>query len=193
MPSTRRRDATHNRERLIDAARRSFAALGPDAPLEGIAQGAGVSRTTLHRHFETRQDLAAAVLERNVADIEARAASLTGTDDGAVTLFHHLLDMQANAPWLARVVAADESTGVGALADRTAAAMEPLVERARMRGIMHPELGTQDLLLTLPMALAGQAAGEHSASPHRSDHLRAILHRGLFTTDPPRSRPVAGP
>ncbi|WP_024875702.1 TetR/AcrR family transcriptional regulator [Saccharomonospora piscinae] len=189
MSTTPRRDAARNRDRLITAARHCFATLGPDAPLEDIARAAGVSRTTLHRHFEAREDLAAAVLEQNVSDIESRARKLLDVADGLERLFHYLLDVQAEAPWLARFVSADAvPPETRTLGDRTAAAIEALVDQARARGVLWPELGTEDVLLALPMAMAAQMARQHPASTHRSDHVRTVLHRGLFTTDPPRRR-----
>lgn len=194
MPPTPRRDAARNRDQLIAAARRCFATLGPDAPLEDIARAAGVSRTTLHRHFEGREDLAAAVLEQNVAEIESRAEQLLDAADGLESLFHYLLDIQAEAPWLARVVGATATVppppGTRTLADRTAAALGPLVARARAGGVLRPELGTEDVLLALPMAMAAQMARQHPASTHHSSHLRTILHRGLFTTEPPVTHPA---
>ncbi|MGF0116988.1 TetR/AcrR family transcriptional regulator [Promicromonospora sp. Marseille-Q5078] len=187
MATPQRRDAARNRERLIDAARRTFTTLGPHAPLEEVARTAGVSRTTLHRHFQDRQDLVATVLEENVTDITARAAALTDADDGLEQLFHYLLDVQREAPWLTYVLATDSTpTRTRELADRTAAALRPLVARARSREILRPGLDTQDLLLALPMAMAAQAATEHPAGFLGADHVRSILHRGLFTTDPPQ-------
>ncbi|CAM3450311.1 TetR/AcrR family transcriptional regulator [Isoptericola cucumis] len=180
-----RRDAARNRERLVGAARDVFARRGPDVPLEEIARAAGVSRTTLHRHFPDRTALAAAVLRENVADIEARAVSLAGADDGAQRLYHYLLDVQLDAPWLARMVAHDDALGTRDLADRTAAALDPLVAHAHTVGALHPGTTTQDVLLTLPMAMAAQAADALDERTSRSGRVRAILHRGLFTTDPP--------
>jgi len=180
-----RRDATRNRERLLDAARQVFAEQGPDVPLEDIAATAGVSRTTLHRHFADREALATAVLEQNVADIEARAALLADADDGAQRLYNYLLDVQFEAPWLARMVANEEGLGVRDLGRRTAAALEPLVGRARAVGTLHPGVTTDDILLTLPMAMVARAADVHSSTRVRTTRCRAILFRGIFTTDPP--------
>ena len=186
-----RRDATRNRTRLVSAAAGVFKARGPDVPLEEIAAAAGVSRTTLHRHFVDREALAAAVLEENVTRIEARAAALAGVDDGAEQLYHYLLDVQLEAPWLARMVAGEGSLDVRGLADRTAAALDPLVTRARAAGVLRPSVTTQDVLLTLPMAMAVQLT-DAGSGPARTARCRAILHCGLFTTDPPRShRPDA--
>ncbi|MFD7307126.1 TetR/AcrR family transcriptional regulator [Promicromonospora sp. NPDC059942] len=184
-----RRDAARNRDLLVAAARRVFAERGPDVPLEEIAAEAGVSRTTLHRHFENRKALASAVLEHNVTDIEARAAALADADDGAERLFHFLLDVQFESPWLARVVADGRMPGTADLAARTAAALGPLLDRARSRGRVHPGVGTGDVLLTLPMVMAVQAAAaaalDGAEAPARLGTTRAILHRGLFTTEPP--------
>ncbi|MFC8597141.1 TetR/AcrR family transcriptional regulator [Isoptericola sp. NPDC057191] len=189
MPVPTRRDAARNRERLVIAARRVFTEQGPDAPLETIADTAGVSRTTLHRHFASRAALVSAVLEENVREIEARAAKLAGRDDGAIALFHHLLDVQLDAPWLSRVVGQRDTSEVGDLARRTAEALDPLVARARDEGLTQPSVTTQDVLLALPMAMAARAATTHgvgdASAGHNPRRVRTMLHRGLFTTSPP--------
>ncbi|MBL0885962.1 TetR/AcrR family transcriptional regulator [Myceligenerans indicum] len=179
-----RRDAARNRERLLDAARSVFARLGPDTPLDEIAAAAGVSRTTLHRHFASREMLASAVLAQNVAEIEARSAALAGADDGAEQLFHHLLDAQLEAPWLARMIAGGTSLGLGELSARTAAAIAPLAERARAAGALRPGVTVDDVLLTLPMAMAAQAAEAYDGNQHPFTRVRALLHQALFTTGP---------
>ena len=58
--SPRRRDARRNRERIVEAATRLLAQ-SPAASLTDIAAAAGVSRSTLHRHFPHREALQAAL------------------------------------------------------------------------------------------------------------------------------------
>lgn len=55
---TRREDARRNRERILRAAGRVLAQ-SPSASLEDIAATAGVSRSTIYRHFPCRDDLVA--------------------------------------------------------------------------------------------------------------------------------------
>lgn len=62
-----RSDARENVARILDAAQRVLAD-DPAAPLEQVADTAGVSRATLHRHFASRQ----ALLDALVADLTAR-------------------------------------------------------------------------------------------------------------------------
>src|SRR5437763_14740259 len=69
-----RADARANREKLVAAARALFADKGTSAPLEEVAEQAGVGIGTLYRHFPTRQALLEAVYVDEV-DAMARAAT----------------------------------------------------------------------------------------------------------------------
>jgi serine phosphatase RsbU (regulator of sigma subunit) len=70
MSSTgQREDARRNRERIVNAAGRVLAQ-SPSAPLEDIAAAAGLSRTTIYRHFPDRDSLIAA------SEGQPRAAAL---------------------------------------------------------------------------------------------------------------------
>src|SRR5829696_6098300 len=76
-----RADAERNRERIVAAARDVFAERGLDAPLEAIAQRAGVGQATLYRRFPTRQDLLVAAFGPKLAAYtEALDRTLKGPD-----------------------------------------------------------------------------------------------------------------
>jgi AcrR family transcriptional regulator len=68
-----RRDAQRNRDLLVAAARRVFAARGLDVPLEDIAKEAAVSIGTLYNRFPTRGTLVEAALADKVAGMVALA------------------------------------------------------------------------------------------------------------------------
>jgi AcrR family transcriptional regulator len=66
-----RADAARNRERILDAARRLFAAHGIDGvSLERVAREAGVSKATLFRRFGDRQALFLALLDEHERELQ---------------------------------------------------------------------------------------------------------------------------
>jgi AcrR family transcriptional regulator len=67
------------RERLIEAAREQFGAAGYEAAsLDAILAAAGVKRGALYHHFESKQELFDAVLDREIAEISRRIAKKAG-------------------------------------------------------------------------------------------------------------------
>src|SRR5699024_11493271 len=56
-----RSDARRNRQRILCAARESFAERGLDAPVSAIARRAGVGIATSYRRFPTRDAIVAEV------------------------------------------------------------------------------------------------------------------------------------
>ena len=76
-----RSDARRNLERVLDAAERVFAASGPAASIDEIAQLAGVGHGTVFRRFPTKDDLMYAVIERHVAQLQAMAEEALAADD----------------------------------------------------------------------------------------------------------------
>src|SRR5215204_2921419 len=93
-----RADAERNRQRIIEAARQIFAERGLDAPLDAIAQRAGVGQATLYRRFPRREDLIAACFAPKLAEYataleDALAASDAWT--GFCGFLEHVCAMQA--------------------------------------------------------------------------------------------------
>jgi AcrR family transcriptional regulator len=70
-PERRQRsDAALNRAKIVDAARRLLADAG-DASMRSIADAAGLGRGTVHRHFQTREELMDAVRRQARDDADA--------------------------------------------------------------------------------------------------------------------------
>ncbi|WP_052148926.1 helix-turn-helix domain-containing protein [Sphingomonas sp. Ant20] len=72
MPQ-RRLDAVQNRAKLLEAGEAVFLELGINAPLDAIAERAGVGRATLFRNFVDRRSLIMALLDRGLDEIEGEA------------------------------------------------------------------------------------------------------------------------
>ena len=63
MASTERSRAL-SRDRIVDAARALFYDQGYGAPMDAVANAAGVAKPTVYAHFASKEELIAAVLER---------------------------------------------------------------------------------------------------------------------------------
>jgi AcrR family transcriptional regulator len=83
-PRRLRADAARNRQALIDAAQRLFAARGLSVTLDDIAAEAGVNVATAYRHFANKHELAGAFLQQKIEE------ALAITEEAAV----------AEDPWL---------------------------------------------------------------------------------------------
>lgn len=71
-----RADAARNREALLEAATRTFAASGTEPSMRAIARAAGVGIATLYRHFPTREALVDAVYQDQVQRLTQGAGAL---------------------------------------------------------------------------------------------------------------------
>jgi AcrR family transcriptional regulator len=93
MMTDLRADARRNREEILDIARQVIAAEGVDASLRDIARRAGVGIGTLYRHFPTREDLLAAIVDGGVRRLSDRAAVLAETEPPEAALRDWLRDV----------------------------------------------------------------------------------------------------
>jgi AcrR family transcriptional regulator len=143
-----RADAVRNAERILRAARETYAELGPDAPVETVARRAGVGERTLYRRFPTKAALVRAALDQSISeDLTPVIDEVRGADnplyglarliEAAISLGareHHLV----NAAHRAGSLTADVSTALNQ-------ALDDLVRRGQRTGQVRADLVADDL------------------------------------------------
>ncbi len=158
-----RADAERNRAAIVAAARVVFAEHGLEAPLEEIAQRAGVGIATLYRRFPAREQLvAAALIEKVTLYAEAAAEAVAASDPwaGFVRYVQRICELQAGdrglSDLLSMTLAADER--IEQLRATANAQVVRLIERAKEAGRLRDDFVGEDLLLLLiASAAVGQA------------------------------------
>ena len=150
-----RADSVRNRERVLAAARVVFAAGGPNASLEAVAQQAGVGVGTLYRHFPTRHTLFEAVYRNEVEQLVDLAVQL-GTDLSPLDALRHW--MHANVEFVATkkgmsnalAIVIHSSSDLTAYSfDRLGHALSTLVQRAVDAAAIRDDIGAEDILRTV--------------------------------------------
>jgi AcrR family transcriptional regulator len=82
-----RADAVRNKKLIVQAAQEVFATAGLAAPIDEIAQRAGVGTGTLYRHFPTKEALFEAVVIGRVEDLVEEACRLIVSNDPQTAFF----------------------------------------------------------------------------------------------------------
>jgi AcrR family transcriptional regulator len=180
-----RADARRNREELLDVARQVFAEEGVDASLRDIARRAGVGIGTLYRHFPTREELLAAIIDGGVRRMASRAADLAASEPPEAALRDWLRDVTGRiGPYRGL-----PGSMVGALVDSDSelrvtcegmmAAGEQLLASAQAAGAVRTDVSWEDVF-TAVAAISGIAvqSGKDTAS-----RVLDVYLDGLITTD----------
>lgn len=171
-----RDDAATRRRRLLDAADEVFSEHGVNAPLELVAERAGLGRATLYRHFPDRTTLMMALLDRAIDAFESAAGELGGRPDGLGVLLHDAAEHIAyTAPlvdyW--RMIERDDPV-IEAFDARALAVFMPFVHRAVDAGLCRADVDEEQMLLVMDMlgsCLRGNDAAERQRLAHRSADL----------------------
>jgi AcrR family transcriptional regulator len=175
----KRADARRNYERVLAAARESFAEQGASTSLEEIARRAGVGIGTLYRHFPNRQALLEAVYVDEVQSVCRSAGDLQRLEPWEAfeawihqlvaylvtkkALAHELLEyMDYQAP----LFTACRST--------LFAAGEPLLARAQRAHVVRCDTDLAEVI-----HLVGGIVKLPGASPEQVEHLLGIALDGL--------------
>jgi AcrR family transcriptional regulator len=182
----KRADARRNQAQLLAAARDVFVERGPAAPLDEVARRAGVGIGTLYRRFADRDALLRAVvvdaLERSRETAEEAAAWAGEGErdglDGIARYMHAVLDLRVSAVVPLALERLDlDAADVAAVRDRSAAAVQALVDAAHEDGSLAEEISFGDigtLLVRLSRPLPGPVPTDvNDELAHR--HLDLVL------------------
>lgn len=142
-----RADAARNADRILRAARDVYAELGPDAPVEVVADRAGVGERTLYRRFPSKGDLIRAALDQSIAENLAPAIDHARRRDDPLRGLTELLDAATSlgAQEHNLLAAARKAGALADISDSLDEALQELMDRAQQAGLVRPDLVADDL------------------------------------------------
>ncbi|XAS74198.1 TetR/AcrR family transcriptional regulator [Micrococcaceae bacterium Sec5.1] len=181
-------DVQRNRNALLETAQRHFRERGVDTSLEAIAKDAGVGPATLYRHFPTRDDLLAAVLQvnsdelaRQRKEIESLKAPAEGLDLWLRALGDYFSAFQGlSGPLMTAVQRPDSGNPLTIPRDALVLATEHFVKAARGAGCVRPDVQGSDLFLT---ACSVASIRRNGADENSLARLRSMIASGYRESD----------
>ena len=178
-----RADAKRNHDLLVAAADAEFAEHGATASLEDIARRAGVGIGTLYRHFPTRDDLIARVLEEGTNAIVARGRALIDKPNPGKQLATWITELVAYVTTYRGLTAALANSYISETGTRLCAGCEVISEtgaallaRAQAAGEIRADAEVKEVILS---AHAAAWIAEQTKDPGAVDRLLGILFDGL--------------
>lgn len=183
-----RADARRNRERVLDAV---FALPGDlrDLSLDEIARQAGVGRSTLFRHFPTRDDLLLAAMRRAVEEGRAMAEEAVAAGGGAAAVLERLGRGVVRLASRFRVLRSHRELAARLVGPEVGE--DPLtawVHAAHARGELRQDLTPRwivDMLVALAMTTADQLAEPGADEQVVGAMLSATLVGAFVAPHPP--------
>lgn len=195
-PRRLRADAVRNRQALIDAGRRLFAARGLSVTLDDIAAEAGVNVATAYRHFANKHELLGAFVQQQIEQAAANAEAAAAQPDPWDGLTHFLgrtADlMVANRGLKDMFTPGIADEWLDEVDARIEPALQALVERAQEAGVLRREIEPGDLGVILQMlATVGDIpADDQERFLHR---YLALMLAGLRPSDAALPGPAPSP
>ena len=173
-----RADARANHDKLVAAGRALFTEKGTSAPLEEVAERAGVGIGTLYRHFPTRHALLEAVYVDEVEAMARAAAELEELPpwDALSQWLHQYVGFAATKRALNEALMETDSSSDVLLTCRTAitGAGTALVERAQHAGVVRNDTTFTDIV-----RMVGAIAMVPTEDPEQKKRLLELALDGL--------------
>ena len=173
-----RADARANHDKLVAAARALFTDKGTSAPLEEVAERAGVGIGTLYRHFPARQALLEAVYVDEVEAMARAAAELEELPpwDALSQWLHQYVGFAATKRALNEALMETDPNSSVLVTCRTAitGAGTALVERAQRAGVVRNDTSFTDVV-----RMVGAIAMVPTEDPEQKKRLLELALDGL--------------
>jgi AcrR family transcriptional regulator len=173
-----RADARANHDKLVAAARSLFTSKGTSAPLEEVADQAGVGIGTLYRHFPTRQALLEAVYVDEVEAMARAAADLAELPpwEALSGWLRQYVGFAATKRALNEALMETDPNSKVLLTCRTAiaGAGTALVERAQRAGVVRDDTNFMDVV-----RMVGAIAMVPTEDPEQKKRLLELALDGL--------------
>ncbi|WP_340265799.1 TetR/AcrR family transcriptional regulator [Sphingobium mellinum] len=177
-----RRDAQHNRARILDVAGTAFDRDGIDVSMDAVARMAGFGAGTLYRNFPNKDALLAALLDRHYDSLEERRRVIEAEEPDEARVLERWIE--ALGDWMLayeglpeplRAACRNESP-LTPTCHAVIATTERLLKAAQDKGQARPHITGRDLFLgALAIAWAG---GDTTAGKDTTKVLRTVLQSG---------------
>jgi AcrR family transcriptional regulator len=146
-----RADAAKNRERILEAAEATFTAEGVSAPIDAVAQRAGVGVGTVYRHFPTKEALFAAIVTARINELCATTTQLAA-DEAPEAVFSFLREFGRQASAKQDLFDAMDAAGLdiksacAASVDELTRGIDQLLEQAKAAGAVRDDVATAEVM-----------------------------------------------
>lgn len=178
-----RADARRNRERVLEVATKVFATEGLTAPIDEIANRAGVGIGTVYRHFPTKETLFEAVVVSFKQRLIEKAEVML-EQDGPDAAFYNFLSLLLRESTENRaIIAAIASAAVNAHRPLTGISLdfqntlEELLEHAQEARSVRDDIRVTDVTAIL-FGLA-RSMEQYSDDPGLSERILSVICEGL--------------
>jgi len=147
-----RADAAKNRERILEAAEATFTAEGVSAPIDAVAQRAGVGVGTVYRHFPTKEALFEAIVAARLDELCETTRQLAGSEAPDEAAFSFLREFGRQASAKQDLFDAMDAAGLdikSTCADRVdelTRGIDLLLQRAKAAGTVRDDVATGEVM-----------------------------------------------
>jgi AcrR family transcriptional regulator len=166
----KRADAVKNRQRILAAAEEVFAAGGVAAPIDEVAERAGVGIGTLYRHFPNKEALFEAIVVTRLEELADAASAPSGTGDPTDDFFDFLLLFADRVSHKHDLIDALGAAGIdiksrcSEMSERLGSGVERMLQRAQASGGVRDGVTSREVM-GLVMGVCQVTEWSESAEP----------------------------